>query len=300
MILPVSPRTRAHAFRVTRKFGHPDICLGERPFKIACVGGGPAGLYFAISMKLRDPTHQIEIFERNAPGVTFGWGVVFSDSPSTTSRATTRKAPEPSTRNFAHWDDIDVHIRGETITSVRSRLHRHRPQAPAGNPAGPRARTGRDPPIPSRVRSGRREMARAMISSSRPTAPTRRFRDADAGSVRCRDIDVPPTVRLARYVRRPSTPSLRLRGNGARLDLGPRLPVRARPLDLHRRMSEESWRDFGFDTMSQDESIAACETTVRQVSRRPFAGNQRLAPRRLALLAELPPHQVQRAGRAAI
>jgi len=47
--------------------------------KIACIGGGPAGLYFAISMKLRNPAHEVEIFERNAPGVTFGWGVVFSD-----------------------------------------------------------------------------------------------------------------------------------------------------------------------------------------------------------------------------
>ena len=47
--------------------------------KIACVGGGPAGLYFAISMKLRKPEVQIELFERNKPGDTFGWGVVFSD-----------------------------------------------------------------------------------------------------------------------------------------------------------------------------------------------------------------------------
>ena len=47
--------------------------------KIACIGGGPAGLYFAISMKLRSPEHEIEVFERNPPGVTFGWGVVFSD-----------------------------------------------------------------------------------------------------------------------------------------------------------------------------------------------------------------------------
>ena len=46
--------------------------------KIACIGGGPAGLYFAISMKLRDPAHEIEIFERNPTGVTFGWGVVLS------------------------------------------------------------------------------------------------------------------------------------------------------------------------------------------------------------------------------
>ena len=47
--------------------------------RIACIGAGPAGLYFAISMKPRDTRHEIEIFERNAPGMTFGWGVVFSD-----------------------------------------------------------------------------------------------------------------------------------------------------------------------------------------------------------------------------
>jgi len=85
--------------------------------KIACVGAGPAGLYFAISMKLRDPAHEIEIFERNPPGVTFGWGVVFSDL---TVDNITRNDPASAaiiTKEFAHWDDIDVHFRGETITS---------------------------------------------------------------------------------------------------------------------------------------------------------------------------------------
>jgi anthraniloyl-CoA monooxygenase len=85
--------------------------------KIACIGGGPAGLYFAISMKLRDPAHEIEVFERNPPGVTFGWGVVFSDL---TVENITRNDPVSAdliTREFAHWDDIDVHFRGETITS---------------------------------------------------------------------------------------------------------------------------------------------------------------------------------------
>jgi anthraniloyl-CoA monooxygenase len=85
--------------------------------RIACIGGGPAGLYFAISMKLRDPFHDIEIFERNAPGVTFGWGVVFSDQ---TVENITRNDPVSAkaiTDELAHWDDIDVHIRGETITS---------------------------------------------------------------------------------------------------------------------------------------------------------------------------------------
>ena len=85
--------------------------------KIACVGAGPAGLYFAISMKLRDPAHEIEVFERNAPGVTFGWGVVFSDQTVENLAANDPPSANIIADEFAHWDDIDVHIHGETITS---------------------------------------------------------------------------------------------------------------------------------------------------------------------------------------
>ena len=85
--------------------------------KIACIGGGPAGLYFAISMKLRDSGHEIEIFERNAPGVTFGWGVVFSDLTVDNINRNDPVSGQTITQEFAHWDDIDVHIHGETITS---------------------------------------------------------------------------------------------------------------------------------------------------------------------------------------
>jgi anthraniloyl-CoA monooxygenase len=85
--------------------------------KIACVGAGPAGLYFAISMKLRDPAHEIEIFERNAPGVTFGWGVVFSDLTVDNITKNDPVSAKTITQEFAHWDDIDVHYRGECITS---------------------------------------------------------------------------------------------------------------------------------------------------------------------------------------
>jgi anthraniloyl-CoA monooxygenase len=85
--------------------------------RIACIGGGPAGLYFAISMKLRDPAHDIAIFERNAPGVTFGWGVVFSDLTVDNINRNDPVSGRKITGEFAHWDDIDVHIRGETITS---------------------------------------------------------------------------------------------------------------------------------------------------------------------------------------
>ncbi|MEP7349945.1 MAG: hypothetical protein ABI668_08355 [Sphingorhabdus sp.] len=47
--------------------------------RIACLGGGPAGLYFTISAKLRNPAQDIHVFERKHAGETFGWGVVFSD-----------------------------------------------------------------------------------------------------------------------------------------------------------------------------------------------------------------------------
>ena len=78
--------------------------------KIACVGGGPAGLYFAISMKLRDPRHDVTVFERNRPGDTFGWGVVFSDQTMEKLTANDAISARTMIDELAHWDDIDVHI----------------------------------------------------------------------------------------------------------------------------------------------------------------------------------------------
>jgi anthraniloyl-CoA monooxygenase len=85
--------------------------------RIACLGGGPAGLYFAISMKLRDPGHQIDVFERNAADSTFGWGVVFSDQTVENLMANDSVSGAVIRDEFAHWDDIDVHIHGECIRS---------------------------------------------------------------------------------------------------------------------------------------------------------------------------------------
>jgi anthraniloyl-CoA monooxygenase len=84
---------------------------------IACIGGGPAGLLFAISMKLRDARHDVVVFERNDPGDTFGWGVVFSDQTMENLRANDPICADTIEAGFAHWDDIDVHIHGQTITS---------------------------------------------------------------------------------------------------------------------------------------------------------------------------------------
>ncbi|MFZ5608670.1 MAG: bifunctional salicylyl-CoA 5-hydroxylase/oxidoreductase [Pseudomonadota bacterium] len=85
--------------------------------KIACVGGGPAGLYFAILMKLKNAAHDITVYERNKPGDTFGWGVVFSDATMGYLRENDPPSAQAILDEFAHWDDIDVHFKGRIVTS---------------------------------------------------------------------------------------------------------------------------------------------------------------------------------------
>ena len=85
--------------------------------KVVTVGGGPAGLYFALLMKKANPAHEIIVLERNAPDDTFGWGVVFSDQTLGNLQAADAESYREITEHFAHWDDIDVHVRGTTITS---------------------------------------------------------------------------------------------------------------------------------------------------------------------------------------
>ena len=85
--------------------------------RIACIGAGPAGLYFAIAMKLRDPTHLVDVFERNSRGVTFGWGVVFSDQTLANLSANDAVSAQRIESGFAHWDDIEIHFGGEVQRS---------------------------------------------------------------------------------------------------------------------------------------------------------------------------------------
>ena len=85
--------------------------------KVVTIGGGPAGLYFAVLMKKADPSHDVTVFERNGPDDAFGWGVVFSDQTLGNFRAADPTSFDDIARRFAKWDDIDVHVKGATITS---------------------------------------------------------------------------------------------------------------------------------------------------------------------------------------
>ncbi len=76
--------------------------------RVACLGGGPAGLYFAISMKLRDPSHNIVVIERNRANDTFGWGVVLSDDALENLEVNDPKSAQMIRDHFAYWDDIAV------------------------------------------------------------------------------------------------------------------------------------------------------------------------------------------------
>jgi anthraniloyl-CoA monooxygenase len=85
--------------------------------RIACIGGGPGGLYFGILMKQRGPQHEITVWERNDPADTFGFGVVFSDETLGGIEHADPAVLAAMTAEFARWDDIDIHYRGATITS---------------------------------------------------------------------------------------------------------------------------------------------------------------------------------------
>ena len=226
--------------------------------RIACIGGGPAGLYFAISMKLRDPEHEIEVFERNAPEVTFGWGVVFSDLTVENITANDPISAKTITEEFAHWDDIDVHYRGECVTSGghgfigigRKRLLEILQDRARDLGVVLHFEAEADPADPKW-----RDYDLVIASDGANS----RFRDAEPKAF-ATDID----VRKNRFVWLGTekafdafTFAFEETGHGWIWAHAYRFAPDFSTFIVE--CSEETWRKFGFDRMDQAESIAACE-----------------------------------------
>jgi anthraniloyl-CoA monooxygenase len=84
--------------------------------KINIIGGGPAGLYFAILMMRADPINNLTIYERNGPNDTFGWGVVFSGQTLAHLKVADEESYQRITDSFETWDNVDVVHRGQKVS----------------------------------------------------------------------------------------------------------------------------------------------------------------------------------------
>lgn len=82
--------------------------------KINIIGGGPAGLYFGILMQQQDPSHEIQIYERDGPNDTYGWGIVFSSQTFSYLLEADPPSHGEFTRACQTWDEVMVHFKGET------------------------------------------------------------------------------------------------------------------------------------------------------------------------------------------
>jgi anthraniloyl-CoA monooxygenase len=85
--------------------------------RIVCLGGGPAGLYTAILLRKARPTVRVEVYERNRPDDTFGWGVVFSDETMGNFQSADPETHAAILASFHHWDDIAIHFAGRRFVS---------------------------------------------------------------------------------------------------------------------------------------------------------------------------------------
>ena len=93
--------------------------------KINIIGGGPAGLYFAILMKAADASHEIRLFERNPADVTWGWGVVFSDKTLGHLGSSDPIVAERLEKRLVNWTDVvmlyqkgEVRVRGNPFAAI--------------------------------------------------------------------------------------------------------------------------------------------------------------------------------------
>jgi anthraniloyl-CoA monooxygenase len=86
------------------------------------VGGGPAGLFFALLLKRDDPKHDVAVYERNRPEDTFGFGVVFSDATEEALAVADPGVAQAMAEQCHRWDDIEIHYKGSVLTSTGHRF----------------------------------------------------------------------------------------------------------------------------------------------------------------------------------
>ena len=86
--------------------------------RAAAIGGGPAGLFFALLLKKSDPRHDVVVYERNRLDDTFGFGVVFSDATEEALAAADPEVTAAMAARCHRWDDIEIHYRGQVLTST--------------------------------------------------------------------------------------------------------------------------------------------------------------------------------------
>ena len=256
--------------------------------RVLCIGGGPAGLYFALLMKARRPAPEVTVVERNRPFDTFGWGVVLCDQTLgnlAAADADTRRADRRRVPSLGRHRGV---LQGPPGALGRPRLLRHRPQAPAQHPAGalPRARRragvrDRRHGRPGAGRAVRRRPGDRQRRAQQPHPPALRRR------LRARRRPARMPLRLARHAPDLRRLHLRVRADRARLVPGPRLPVRRQDLDLHRR---DAGGGVAGPRPRQDGAARGdrlLREAVRQVPRRPRADQQRHPPARLGQLDPL-------------
>lgn len=85
---------------------------------VVSIGGGPAGLYLGILLRLKDPRHRVVVYERNRPTDTFGFGVVFSHATLGNLEHADPVSYAEIAKSFARWDDIEIHVRGQVLRST--------------------------------------------------------------------------------------------------------------------------------------------------------------------------------------